>query len=583
MRDAFKPSIKDCILKELNPSIGPLCLRYVIANSAMNTTPNVQRTEHLDKLPRAKDARYDYVNRPMCSEGTRENVLKQIMTWIHNKNGHQIYWLNGGAGTGKTTIALTIADMIQKDSAIFSASFFCSRESEGRSDAKLIFPTLAYLTACCDVRLRNKIVQVINMTPDIGHALPKEQLTKLLIEPLCKVGSKRPILFVLDALDECTGGRAPETILTALASVIQSIPFLKVFVSSRPTSSTNDAFSDEALRQRREVFVLHDVEEDIVDADIREYMIDRLAKKAVVRRLAVSPWPPEELITKLVRMAGGLFIFASTVCEFIEARGDLDFRLKEITDRPTNEYTGIDGLYREILEYAIAEFPDRETVEHCRSIIGTIILLQDPLSSYDLGQLLRLPPKHIQGILGDLQSVLAVPDDIYGTIRTLHASFHDFISTQKRCLSAIYLEPTPQHHAIALRLLEIMMDGLKRNMSYLIRFKLNSEQHIPGFLRYACRYWADHLSFSDVEDAEDLIDALGSFTSSKLAYCLEVLDSFNKLEDLSNIALEKADLWLAVSVFNTKFASPLTPKSPLEANAATAEPCPSATSSPNRE
>jgi hypothetical protein len=490
----------------------------------------------------------------MCSEGTREGVLKQITNWIYRKDGHQIYWLNGGAGTGKTTIALTIADIISKDPTIFSASFFCSRESEGRSDAKLIFPSLAYSFARRDVRLRNRIVQVINDSPDIGHALAKEQLSRLLIEPLLREGlreegSRRSILLVLDALDECAGGRAPETILTALASVIESVPFLKVFVSSRPTSSTNDAFAVEALRQRRQVFVLHDVEEDVVDADIRDYMVDRLTKKAALRRLTVSPWPPPELIGKLVRMADGLFIFASTMCEFIEARGDLEFRLKDIAGRPTNEYTGIDDLYEEILEYAIAQFPDRQTIDHCRSIMGTITLLQDPLSPRDLGQLLRLPPQHIQGLLGDLQAVLSVPDHLEGSIRILHASFHDFIASQQRCLPVMYLEPTLQHRVVALRLLEIMMDGLKRNMSYLIRFKLNSKEHLPGFLQYACRYWADHLSCADVRDACDLVQALKSFAPIKLAYCLEVLDSVtgSTTEDLSNATIEKTEKWLAVS------------------------------------
>ncbi|KAG5644120.1 hypothetical protein DXG03_009066 [Asterophora parasitica] len=428
--------------------------------------------------------------------------------------------------------------------------FFCSRESEGRSDSRLIFPTFAYHFARCDVELRNRIVCVLKDSLDIGHALPKDQLPKLLIDHLRDVytGSQRPIVLIINALDECAGGRAPETILTVLASEIQSVPFLKVFVSSRPTASTNEAFSNEALRQHREIFVLHDVEEDIVDADIHDYMTERLSKKATLRRLSTSSWPPDEPIRKLTSMAGGLFIFASTVCEFIEARGDLKFLLKEITQRPINEYTGIDGLYREILEYAIAQFPDEITLAHCRTIIGTIITLQDPLSSYDLGHILRLPPKHIQGILGDLQAVLSVPDDIHGAIRTLHTSFPDFMSTKSRCLSAMYVEPTPHHYMITLRLLEIMRDGLRRNMAYFIRFKRNKADHFPGNLRYACRYWADHLCRIEVQNASGLIQALICFVSTKLAYCLEVLDSVSgPLEVLCESVIDKAASWVAVS------------------------------------
>ncbi|KAG5636925.1 hypothetical protein H0H81_006358 [Sphagnurus paluster] len=506
--------------------------------------------EHLDKLPRARDARYDYIDRPKCSEGTREGVLKQIMHWVKDANGHPIYWLNGAAGTGKTTIALTVADMLAKDSTIFSASFFCSRESEGRSDARLIFPTFAHHFARCDIQLRNAILRVIKETPDIGHALPAEQLAKLLIGPLQStcMASPRPIVLILDALDECAGGRAPESILTALAMEIKAVSCLKVFVSSRPTASTNDAFLDDTLRKRREVFVLHDVEKDVVDSDIRDYMMERLAKKAALTAGIAFSWPPEDRIKKLVNMAGGLFIFASTVCEFIEA-GDPVFRLNQITDHPTNEYIGIDCLYRQILECAIARFHENQSLFNeegrCRTIIATILLLQDPLSSSDVGHILGLPPQEIKGLLGNLQSVLSVPEDDRGAIRTLHASFPDFMLTKSRCLPAMYVQPAPHHRMIVMRLLEIMDRGLKRNMAYFVRFKRANKDHFPGYLRYACRYWADHLSRTDVHDAADLMKTLDSFVSTKLVYCLEVLDCIRgPLENLCEIVIDKAEHWL---------------------------------------
>ncbi|KAG6847220.1 hypothetical protein H0H93_009442, partial [Arthromyces matolae] len=162
-------------------------IHVILVGSALKTEARLAdlwALEHLDKLPRAKDARYDYVDLPLCSEGTREGVLNQIMSWAKDKDAHQIYWLNGGAGTGKTTIALTIASMLAKDTSIFSASFFCSRSSESRSDSRLIFPTFSYLFARCDVKLRNRIVRVIRQMPDVGHALPGEQLMKLLVDPL---------------------------------------------------------------------------------------------------------------------------------------------------------------------------------------------------------------------------------------------------------------------------------------------------------------------------------------------------------------------------------------------------------------
>jgi hypothetical protein len=69
-------------------------------------------------------------------------VLEIITAWIHDKEGPQIYWLNGLAGTGKSTIAESVAQLAAKD-GLLGASFFCLRDEVERSDTSLIFPSLA--------------------------------------------------------------------------------------------------------------------------------------------------------------------------------------------------------------------------------------------------------------------------------------------------------------------------------------------------------------------------------------------------------------------------------------------------------
>ena len=38
------------------------------------------------------------------------DVLIELEHWLKDKQGHQIFWLNGLAGTGKSTIAQTFAE-----------------------------------------------------------------------------------------------------------------------------------------------------------------------------------------------------------------------------------------------------------------------------------------------------------------------------------------------------------------------------------------------------------------------------------------------------------------------------------------
>jgi hypothetical protein len=442
---------------------------------------------------------------------------------------------------------------MKQPNKFLSASFFCSRDISDRSNMRNIIPTLAYVLAQCNIHFRNELVRVIRESPDVGYSLPQKQFHSLILRPLLATELEDPVILVLDALDECTDVCAPETIISAFASTIAEVPFLKVFISSRPTSSTNDAFADEELRKRRAVFVLHDVEKDVVDADIKSYISARLADKALKRNIAEKGWPPVELVEKLVQKADGLFIYASTVCEFIEHRGDLHYRLQQMANRPAREYRGIDALYQQILESAIAEFREDEDVHHCRSIVTAVVQLQNPLPLIDLGDLLQLPANHIRELLGDLQPVLIVPEKLDGIIHTLHASFHDFLTDEKRCLPRMYLHPSRQHRDILMCLLR-SMNTLKRDICK-IDLQFNAEvrhletrrkTYISGSLLYACTHWIDHLLFaSTTEEDDELLEALHIFVSTKLLHWIEVLSLLDNLSNASTV-LAAARSWYAV-------------------------------------
>jgi hypothetical protein len=507
------------------------------------------------------------VERPRCSPGTREDVLEKIQTWVSQDDEHQIYWLNGGAGTGKTTVALTLAHSIEaaniessrhdfSDDSTLSATFFCSRDNSDRSNIHYIFPTLAHLLAQRDVAFRNELVGVIKGSPDIGHAPPDQQCSHLLIGPLKASGITRPVIIIIDALDECSDIRAPETILTSLASKVNDVDSLKVFVSSRPTSSTNDAFADDELRKRRAVFFLHDVERDIVKADIKSYIISRLQSKARLRKVAIDDWPPEHLVDKLVDKAAGLFIYASTVCEFIEKPGNLPYKLQPIAELPAKSYTGIDALYQQILNSAIVDM-EEDSVDQVRLIINTVIHLQNPLSAKDLGGLLGFPPLQIQGRLGDLQSVIVVPENLDDNVHALHASFHDFLTDDIRCLPRMHIPTFFQHRTLALQALKTLQTLLKRNICEVgMKFKAefsNSDledlhnKHIPGYLNYACRHWVDHLCFVKAAGKDvDLMEALNQFATTTLLFWVETLSLIGIVETVPG-TLQRVRLWYEVS------------------------------------
>lgn len=519
--------------------------------------------EPLDKLRRAKSARWDFIKIDECLNGTRTTVLEGIQTWIFDDNPQRIYWLNGLAGTGESTLAKSIAHFAE-DNGLLGASFFCSREEETRSNVDLIFPTLAYQLSETVPGFGTALIDVIKKRRDIDHALSPDQLLKMIVEPLRVIGNfSRPLLMVIDALDECKEENASFTILMALSRCIDSIPFLKVFVTSRPSPATRNAFKTDLLKQQSNIFMLHFVDRELVNSDIRHFLTVRLKEMVKYRshESFSTAWPEKELVERLVQKASGLFIFASTVCKFIASPGDLNGQLEQIAWLSTSDdegRLGIDQLYQDVLDTAMANLSDKNQC-HYHSILGTIILLQSPLSLPNLSQLLGLTTAHVAGLLTGLHSVLIIPshDDKDGVVRTIHASFRDFLTNPKRCLSPRSLvRPSLQHRDISFRLFEGMMESLKRNICEIDLFTFNrdvedltdrTERFIGGSLAYSCRYWADHLvcASRDEVDIDRLVATVDTFVRTKLLYWIETISLLGCME-ITVSALQKVRDWYSV-------------------------------------
>ncbi|VDB94954.1 unnamed protein product [Peniophora sp. CBMAI 1063] len=102
----------------------------------------------INALPRAVKASHTAAREDgltSCLRGTREAILADVSKWLHDADAPAVFWLSGPAGTGKSTIAKTIAEDASQHSNIVVASFFCSTPDGGPlADPCLIIPTLAF-------------------------------------------------------------------------------------------------------------------------------------------------------------------------------------------------------------------------------------------------------------------------------------------------------------------------------------------------------------------------------------------------------------------------------------------------------
>jgi hypothetical protein len=124
----------------------------------------------LDKLPIADGAEFDsYADQheDFCLPGTRIELLSQISDWAESSDGKCIFWLNGMAGTGKSTIARTVAGSF-KDKGQLGATFFFKRGEADRSNARYLISTITKQLVTKHQRLVPAVLKAIEKNPNVS-------------------------------------------------------------------------------------------------------------------------------------------------------------------------------------------------------------------------------------------------------------------------------------------------------------------------------------------------------------------------------------------------------------------------------
>ena len=484
-------------------------------------------------------------------------MLNEIESWVRDFNQSPVFWLNGLAGTGKSTIAQTASERIFADGEL-GASFFCSRDFEDRSNLHFIFPTLAFQLAHKFPKFRSALVPLLRSNPDIAHESLYRQMEKLIVEPLGSADVSTVI--VIDALDECKDEEPSSAILSVLGRLVERIPNVKFFITGRPEARIRTGFRLPILVELTSIFVLHDVDPPLINSDIRLFLRHELSGLAERRRL--GRWPSDEHIDLLCGRAAGLFVYAVATVKFLDSNTHLPkHRLDTIIKLPEctvpegktrfNPKTTLDSLYTSILQAAFDE-EDSEVYSKIRSTIGAVVLVVNPLPPSAIAELVGLDPEEIVLFLTLVQSLLAFDDDFDQPVKSFHKSFPDFITDPSRCTDTrFYISPGDLHLELAMDCLRMMNDGLEQGILSLPDYALNSEvsdmktrisDRISIALRYACQSWHSHLTRT-MGDVTDVVSYLRIFLEEKFLAWLEVVSAVGAVGG-AVAGLEKLMPWL---------------------------------------
>lgn len=280
-----------------------------------------------------------------CLPGTRVSTLEDINEWLINYNfdgipQQNILWLYGGAGTGKSTVTKTIAQIWH--SMARQGAYLSYDDNEGEPNATLC--TLAHQLATFDGAICDEICKEIHPDETI-HTIPlfPDLFNRILLVPLqraAKTSRLGPIIIFLDALDQCGDEFSRRNLLLAITEGFPKLPpNFRFIIASRPEPDIKVFF---ALNDHIKAMEVTAMQNDI--PDIRLYIQTELVILAKQKSL-MSTWPTEDDVDKLASMSSGHFLWATEAIKVLFRSRNPEKTLRSILLGDNGHRTTLNDLY----------------------------------------------------------------------------------------------------------------------------------------------------------------------------------------------------------------------------------------------
>ena len=517
---------------------------------------DLQPSDIADHKYHLEGEKKEMLRRVVCTRGTRERLQKDIVAWARDPSSETIYWLFGAGGSGKSTIAYTIARRFElataDDLVVLGGNFFCSRQFEETRLATRIIRTIVYhLALRCkafadalsdsgkfDTVNQNVCAQLEGLLIGPWQASEAARFTDLKTPP-------PQYLIIIDTLDEIVGSGGSE-FLRDLLDVINErrLKGVKFFATSRPDP---DLVTHVGYFGDKQLYRLEEVPFEEVQGDIRTYLNTELSHVG------------REVIEKLVASAAGLFIYAATVVKYLgkhKAQEQKKLVRKLLSISVSNSTTPqilldvtalLDELYIQVLKDAFDGFGG-DIRSHRLHILFTLLCTSERTSTSIVTQLLPTDDSD-----SDCASVAetnpavgetSIADDVLQRLHAVlytennkvlwhHKSFPDFLFDQNRSRH-FWCNQAKHHRLLTDCCFRVMKEGLRFNIanipsSFIFDHENTMlpgevEREIPPILSYSCRNWDHHLSFTTSTASDPLHNILSEFLQLHILFWIEAMN-----------------------------------------------------------
>ncbi|KZV68162.1 hypothetical protein PENSPDRAFT_736128 [Peniophora sp. CONT] len=414
-------------------------LQLDIGLSVEKDTRAILQESVFQNLGRAKSGAYTAAVAPShgprrsCTPGTRTAIVNNIVAWAVKENAEPLYWMTGLAGQGKTTIAYSVCERLEKEAkGVVVVSFFCSRQLDSHEE-RLLVSTLASQLAESSSSYASELLRALQAEHNLGDQTLEVQMKKLLVVPWQRSIAARcgllDTVLVIDAIEENEAGYQ-FMLLALMAFRSESLPGLRILFTGHPyTPLQRLALSADTYAA---LFRIEDISQHQADTDILLYLNDELPEHR-----------SEDYLVAAAHASAGLFIYAATIVRLVKSKGgrrtrsEQAVKLRRLIERDTTlvseppassntqtTVTILDNLYAGILQDMHSDLDDEEITARLH-VLMTMVCTSQVLTVSLLATLAGVDEELVDAVVQALNAVLYLDADKH--VLLCHGSFHDFI------------------------------------------------------------------------------------------------------------------------------------------------------------
>ena len=437
------------------------------------------------------------------TEGTREWVFEEFLTWFDDENSkNRAFVISGLAGMGKSVVA---AAMCKKFVEHVAACHFFQYNNSKYNNPKFFLQSVAWQVSQVFPAYKETLIDKLsgNLGQPLNDMNIQALFSTLFKEPLSDVdGPVKPILIVLDALDESADNERDE-LAHLISHHLHKLPsYIRFVITTRPEKSLIDR-----LEKLNPLYIRGDDPRNVDDL------------KMVLRERILETSPnTAELIDRLAEKSDGLML-----CSFFltEMYND-DPSTFAVDNFPNGIGEHYEGFFRRLeSQFGLLEISDDKFI----SLLSALSVSKEPLPDAFVQSLLGVEnsPRRMQKVRQAISSLLVINED--KSISFFHKSLKDWLVDHS---DHDYSVDVQHGH-------KILCDSCVSKLDELKVSGVTDLAKSCAAIRYSVKHWISHM-LNGPEDPGKLESLVSNYAADvEVMFASVCFDVDLTLDNISNL------------------------------------------------